>query len=165
MAHRDGLESEPWSGSRNLYSVSSPWTGVREPWEWSEAPAPRPCHHRQTGMCVTQCLSEGSSVGLMSGIRGRKGWKGGSQNGVLWGCWGARRAQGGACSIPAEVWSCHPHGHPLDTQKSDSLIGCHGAPRGSPEMELGKGYVMNLEPWTRQLSTCLRVAESVLSPV
>ena len=105
-------------------------------------------------MCVTQCLSEGSSVGLMSGIRGRKGWKGGSQNGVLWGCWGARRAQGGACSIPAEVWSCHPHGHPLDTQKSDSLIGCHGAPRGSPEMELGKGYVMNLEPWTRQLSTC-----------
>lgn len=44
--------------------------------------------------------------------------------------------------------------------QSDFLIRCHGYPQGSPEVGLGKGYVIHLEPWTRQLSTCLRVAES-----
>ena len=47
---------------------------------------------------------------------------------------------------------------------SDFLITCHGYPQGNPEVGLGKGYVIHLEPWTRQLSTRLRVAES-LSPL
>ena len=49
---------------------------------------------------------------------------------------------------------------------SDFLIKCHGYPRGSPEVGLGKGYVIHLEPWTRQLSTCLKSCRiSALSPL
>lgn len=172
MAHRDGLESEAWIASRNLYSVSSPWTGVRELREWSEASTPCPCHHRhrQTDRYVggwvavpeygigrflqsdsCQGLEEGR-VGkgdLRMGFFGIAGEPGGLREGPV-----PSLQKSGAATHVSTPWTYR------------SLILSSGVtvpppPRGRPEVGLGKGYVINLEPWMRQLSTCLRVAESL----
>lgn len=103
----------------------------------------------------------------MSGIRGWKGRK----EGLRVGFFGVAGESGGLRERPAPSLqksgaATHVASPWTHRSLSDFLIKCHGYPQGSPEVGLGKGYVIHLESWTRQLSTCLKSCRiSALSPL